>query len=244
MSGSPVYLDGKLLGAVAYAWPFGKEPIAGITPFCQMHGFVEAYERRDLAEQEQAARASACAAPLQLDGRDFDTVTVAAGLRRARSRPPPTACGWCRCARRWRPPGFTPHSLALLRDRLQRRRPGADAGRRPSPATSPSEEKNVAARARRPAGRRPDHRRLRPVRHRHRHAHRGQPRLRLGPSVLGPRRLRLPADDRLHPHHLSRGRASASRWARRCGPSASSTPTSAPASPAGSTASPTCCRCV
>src|SRR5262249_38661163 len=33
MSGSPVYIDGRLLGAVAYAWPFGKEPIAGITPF-------------------------------------------------------------------------------------------------------------------------------------------------------------------------------------------------------------------
>jgi hypothetical protein len=34
MSGSPIYLDGKLLGAVAFAWPFGKEPIAGVTPFC------------------------------------------------------------------------------------------------------------------------------------------------------------------------------------------------------------------
>jgi len=33
MSGSQVYIDGKLLGAVAYAWPFGKEPIAGVTPF-------------------------------------------------------------------------------------------------------------------------------------------------------------------------------------------------------------------
>lgn len=32
MSGSPVYLDGKLAGAVAYAWHFGKDPIAGITP--------------------------------------------------------------------------------------------------------------------------------------------------------------------------------------------------------------------
>src|SRR5262249_6853468 len=36
MSGSPVYIDGKLLGAVSYAWAFGKEPIAGVTPFCQM----------------------------------------------------------------------------------------------------------------------------------------------------------------------------------------------------------------
>ena len=46
MSGSPIYINGKLLGAVAYAWPFGKEPIAGVTPFSQMHGFVEALERR------------------------------------------------------------------------------------------------------------------------------------------------------------------------------------------------------
>src|SRR5262249_12465573 len=34
MSGSPITIDGKLLGAVAYAWPYGKEPIAGVTPFC------------------------------------------------------------------------------------------------------------------------------------------------------------------------------------------------------------------
>src|SRR5438105_5177265 len=56
MSGSPVYIDNKLLGAVAYAWAYGKEPIAGITPFCQMHGFVEAFEQRDLAEQGKPNR--------------------------------------------------------------------------------------------------------------------------------------------------------------------------------------------
>lgn len=32
MSGSPVYLQDKLVGAVAYTFPFSKEPIAGITP--------------------------------------------------------------------------------------------------------------------------------------------------------------------------------------------------------------------
>jgi hypothetical protein len=36
MSGSPVFIDGKLLGAVAYSFPFGKEPIAGITPIGDM----------------------------------------------------------------------------------------------------------------------------------------------------------------------------------------------------------------
>ena len=37
MSGSPVYVDGKLLGAIAYRiGEFSKEPIAGITPIEQM----------------------------------------------------------------------------------------------------------------------------------------------------------------------------------------------------------------
>ena len=36
MSGSPVYIDGKLVGAVARAFPFAKEAITGITPIEQM----------------------------------------------------------------------------------------------------------------------------------------------------------------------------------------------------------------
>jgi SpoIVB peptidase S55 len=50
MSGSPVYVDGKLLGAVALSFPFAKEPVTGITPIQQMldvvpqssHGEAEA----------------------------------------------------------------------------------------------------------------------------------------------------------------------------------------------------------
>jgi hypothetical protein len=38
MSGSPVYLDGKLLGAVALGFPFSKEPICGIQPIDSMVG--------------------------------------------------------------------------------------------------------------------------------------------------------------------------------------------------------------
>ena len=29
MSGSPVYIDGRLVGAVAFMFPFSKEPLAG-----------------------------------------------------------------------------------------------------------------------------------------------------------------------------------------------------------------------
>jgi SpoIVB peptidase S55 len=41
MSGSPVYIDGKLLGAVAFGFQFAKDPIAGITPIQQMIDLFE-----------------------------------------------------------------------------------------------------------------------------------------------------------------------------------------------------------
>ena len=36
MSGSPIYIDGKVIGALAYAWQFAKEPVAAITPIEEM----------------------------------------------------------------------------------------------------------------------------------------------------------------------------------------------------------------
>jgi len=36
MSGSPIYVEGKLIGALAYGWPFSKDPICGITPIQSM----------------------------------------------------------------------------------------------------------------------------------------------------------------------------------------------------------------
>jgi hypothetical protein len=41
MSGSPVFIDGKLVGAVAFAWPFAKEAVAGITPIDAMRSIAE-----------------------------------------------------------------------------------------------------------------------------------------------------------------------------------------------------------
>lgn len=36
MSGSPVYIDNRLIGAVAYGWTFAKDAIAGVTPIHEM----------------------------------------------------------------------------------------------------------------------------------------------------------------------------------------------------------------
>ncbi|QQR91552.1 MAG: hypothetical protein IPJ88_07475 [Myxococcales bacterium] len=36
MSGSPVYINDKLIGAYAYGWLYGKDPVAGVTPIKNM----------------------------------------------------------------------------------------------------------------------------------------------------------------------------------------------------------------
>lgn len=68
MSGSPVYLDGKLVGAIAYSFPFSKEPIAGITPIKQM---IDIFEREGDATRSSEPRTISftklAATELQLD---------------------------------------------------------------------------------------------------------------------------------------------------------------------------------
>jgi hypothetical protein len=117
MSGSPIYLDGKLLGAVAYAWPYGKEPIAGVTPFCQMRCCAEPYERRPPDEAPKPRRLG-LRTPLMIDGATFETVTVAGDCA-----PPEPAAGDGLWLVPLRTPvaatGFSEHSLALLRDRCR-----------------------------------------------------------------------------------------------------------------------------
>jgi hypothetical protein len=76
MSGSPVYIDGKLIGAVAMAFPFSKDPIAGIRPI------------EDMLRSSPAA-ATASRPQLALAERD---------LTRGIPRPEPTMTGDARMA--------------------------------------------------------------------------------------------------------------------------------------------------
>lgn len=72
MSGSPVYIDGKLVGAVSYAFPFAKEPICGITPIKNM---IDIFERgRQAAEGRDElgfVREPRAVSYLQLAGSDW-----------------------------------------------------------------------------------------------------------------------------------------------------------------------------
>ncbi|MBX7245650.1 MAG: hypothetical protein K1X53_09120 [Candidatus Sumerlaeaceae bacterium] len=48
MSGSPVYMDGKVIGAVAYGWSTSKEALAGVTPIESMMGVFNATPRGEV----------------------------------------------------------------------------------------------------------------------------------------------------------------------------------------------------
>jgi SpoIVB peptidase S55 len=109
MSGSPVYIDGKLLGAVAFAWEFGKDPIAGITPFSQMVEYVRATSREKGASREIVKTVSV--SPSLFDPSSLDAL-----------EPMPVAGGAVGGMRPITMPlaasGFSARALAVLGERL------------------------------------------------------------------------------------------------------------------------------
>jgi hypothetical protein len=55
MSGSPVYIDGKIIGSISYSFPFSKEPICGITPIQQMIGIFKQNQGANTASSQARA---------------------------------------------------------------------------------------------------------------------------------------------------------------------------------------------
>jgi hypothetical protein len=124
MSGSPIYIDGKLLGAVAFAWEFAKDPIAGVTPFQQMVQYVRANDKRIAAEAKdrdgkpaEPFRAAAhwdAREPVLIDGLACESAFSAA--------PSPAAGGTLAGMRAIATPlaavGFSPRALAVLSERF------------------------------------------------------------------------------------------------------------------------------
>jgi SpoIVB peptidase S55 len=76
MSGSPIYVDGKLVGALAFAWPFARQPLAGVTPIAQM---LENYRPGSAPPPPAIAQSGDLkpeGGPLKLDGQLFARATV------------------------------------------------------------------------------------------------------------------------------------------------------------------------
>jgi len=144
MSGSPVYIDGKLVGAVSYAWSFAKEPLGGVTPIESM---LAERSRPKRITKEYFADAGGgtprMPASLQASAAPHDSFGAPDALARGLGLPPmgPTGAsnGEPRLIRASVPlsvSGFTPRTVGELADEL---RPTglvplqAGGGRRPGP---------------------------------------------------------------------------------------------------------------
>jgi hypothetical protein len=116
MSGSPIYVDGKLLGAVAYTWPFGKEPIAGVTPFAQMVSFAGNL-RNDYLADARGAQATASLPNLRIWEHDFRSTLL--------NKPQPaladsnTVLGMSRIKMPLVVSGFSRNSISTLAEALE-----------------------------------------------------------------------------------------------------------------------------
>ncbi len=132
MSGSPLYIDGKLIGAVAYGWPYSTAPLAGVTPAADMLAVNRIESEGAGGEERLAAKARArgefrrrtrrLAELMTSPGRSADTLPAirAAAVRLA--LPP---------SRPERLTGWTPDGMpASVRDMLPQ---GADMRLRPLP---------------------------------------------------------------------------------------------------------------
>jgi hypothetical protein len=106
MSGSPVYIDGKLVGALAYRiGEFSKEPIAGITPIGEMlevrdesHDAELSAEKKGLGIRDQGTELRAQSSAIR--AQDVNTADV---------RPIETPLVFS---------GFSPEALALWREHV------------------------------------------------------------------------------------------------------------------------------
>ena len=138
MSGSPVYVKDRLVGAIAFAFPFAREPVAGVTPIRQM---LEAFEpgsapARQVAEGTLRPRDGA----LRIAGRPVSRVLVAIAPTTASD--PATMC-LTPIATPVMVSGASREGLRRLGDLLRRHHlsvvagPGAGAHPEPAPPLEP-----------------------------------------------------------------------------------------------------------
>lgn len=117
MSGSPVYINGKLIGAIAYGWGFPKEPICGITAIRDMleaMDIMAAPKKQSLLPGDTRQKWT-CSQPLTVGGREYRTAQVvrpgaaaAPGIIPLRPCAPILSCS-----------GLGPKALGILRQTLE-----------------------------------------------------------------------------------------------------------------------------
>ncbi len=81
MSGSPIFINGKLVGAIAFGWGFPKEPICGVTPITSMLACTD--PKRFPSPRWTTGVLRPKGSPIVVSGRSIHRVWVATNLKEA-----------------------------------------------------------------------------------------------------------------------------------------------------------------
>ena len=81
MSGSPIFINGKLVGAIAFGWGFPKEPICGVTPITAMLACTD--PQRFPSPRLTSGVLRPKGSPIVVHGRSVHRVWLATNLREA-----------------------------------------------------------------------------------------------------------------------------------------------------------------
>ncbi|MEN6303071.1 MAG: SpoIVB peptidase S55 domain-containing protein [Armatimonadia bacterium] len=117
MSGSPVYINGRLIGAIAWGWGFAKEPIAGITPIRPMLEALDMMDDKAATAPDNGSNGRWTASrPFTVAGREYDGAQVvlagtkvAANVLPLRAVSTPINCS-----------GMGERAMAFLKGKLER----------------------------------------------------------------------------------------------------------------------------
>lgn len=112
MSGSPVYIDDKLVGAVAFSWNFSRGAIAGITPIEGMRNLGTAYSSLEAGASRQTTVPSSLVPSLEsIAKHELDSGL----LERAFALLRPSGSDETRPAMLWQANGFSDVAAGRLR---------------------------------------------------------------------------------------------------------------------------------
>jgi hypothetical protein len=108
MSGSPIYVDGRLAGALAFSWPFSRDALCGITPIEEM---IDVMRQPDGPPTGDFATGPIVTLPPPIPQPAPERSGSAAGLERLRT--PLVAGGLTSEARAWLEPWANEHGFLL-----------------------------------------------------------------------------------------------------------------------------------
>ncbi|MCD4783016.1 MAG: hypothetical protein K8T10_04200 [Candidatus Eremiobacteraeota bacterium] len=85
MSGSPIYINGRLIGAIGYGWPFAKSAIAGVTPIESMLREMPGKYKKTAGAKSSLAgipdRSYEIDEPVYINGKKYEKAVISSGIQ-------------------------------------------------------------------------------------------------------------------------------------------------------------------